>query len=571
VTDANGEFIFKGHTVRRVVVDPTPEMRELDRRLQAYLRLGYRAGERIGGSSGRAIGFVMTTYRKLASSSVAAIDRALRRRLDRLQTGSVTHEAVRLGDMEIGDSVDDIADRELGGPAGEFFDTEAERIQGVLDCCSAAAMADTKIEAFRQVYDEIVVRGGCKMLVFSEYRATQDRLVEEVHRLSGRMPVQIHGGQKLSDKITAMEAFDSDADVLISTEAGGEGLNLHRNCHVVVNFDLPWNPARIAQRIGRIYRYGQTEHVVVLNFHSKDTIDTEILSSAMSRVEALASEMATVSGEYNERYATEILGELLDQLDLSSILSDAMAGTVSRTEERIKEAVQRAQWARTLQEEILSASSGFDPTAFTRLGRFKTAHVMCFVQRIAPFLQIEVAMRDAAAERFQLRLSEEMRGRYPEFAGRLVIDATTSRTTAARVKATTLIDFGGAFLRDLVTVSSAPEFGGGYASLRLPSHLGEVAAFLTRWQSEQGEFLSEELHMIRRAADGSAAVDDRLVDRLLEEVVATTSAVPSNDIDARRTAITTMTGIVEKVAAPGISRLRTLNDIVLLAVADARS
>lgn len=568
VTDAEGEFIFRGHTVNQVRVEPSPEMRELDRRLQAYLRTGYRAGERLGGSGGRAIGFVMTTYRKLASSSVAAIERALRRRLERLLNGSGAAAADDLSGWGDEETIDDAADRNLGGPSGEFFADEAAMIRNVLGHCASAAAADAKIDAFRQVYEEFVVRGGRKMLVFSEYRATQDRLLEEVRRLSGRDGVQINGGQKLGDKLAAIEAFDGDIQVLVSTEAGGEGLNLQRNCHVVLNYDLPWNPARIVQRIGRVYRYGQKRHVVVLNFLSRDTIDADILSTALTRVDALSREMASVSGEFDGRYASEILGELLDQLDLSTLLTDAAAGVVERTDERIAEAVARARRARDLQDEILSQAGGFDPTALARLGRFTTADVLRFVLRMAPFAGYELAGTDERRERVTLRLPDRMRGRYPEFGARTVIEATTSRASAASSRSLTLLDFGSSFLRDLIAMSGSPEFGGGYASLELPGRQGRVAAFLGRWQSEQGETLGEELHLVRCAPDDRFAADEGMVAALLAAPVASVEPPRSNDPAARREVLEGLRAHVELFAAGQVTRQRILNDLVLLAAAD---
>ena len=568
VTDAEGAFIFQGHTVTQVRVEPSPEMRELDRRLQAYLRSGYRAGERLGGSGGRAIGFVMTTYRKLASSSVSAIERALRRRLDRLMSGvvgAVAHDLSSWGDEE---TLDDAADRDLGGPAGEFFADEAAMIRSVLGHCASAAAADTKIAEFRRVYDEVVVRGGRKMLVFSEYRATQDRLLEEVRLLSGRDGVQINGGQKLADKLAAIEAFNGDVQVLVSTEAGGEGLNLQRNCHVVLNYDLPWNPARIVQRIGRVYRYGQKQHVVVLNFLSRDTIDADILSTALTRVDALSREMASVSGEFDGRYASEILGELLDQLDLATLLADAASGTVERTDERIAEAVDRARSARDLQDEILSQAGGFDPAALARLGRFTTADVLRFVLRMAPYVGYEVSGADERRERVTLRLPERLRGRHPEFGARAVIEATTSRTTAASSRTLMLLDFGSSFLRDLVAMSGSPEFGGGYASLALSERQGGVAAFLGRWQSEQGETLGEELHLVRRSPDGRIVADEGIVSALLAAPVASLEPLRANDAVGRRQELDELRAHVEAVAASQVTKQRMLNDLVLLAAAD---
>lgn len=567
VTDAKGDFIFQGHTVTQVRVEPSSEMRELDRRLQAYLRSGYRAGERLGGSGGRAIGFVMTTYRKLASSSVAAIERALRRRLERLwPDGAATGDPLRWDDDEV--APDDAADCDLGGPAGAFFTDEAAMIEGVLAHCASAAAADAKIAEFGRVYDEIVVRAGRKLLVFSEYRATQDRLLEEVRRRSGRDGAQINGGQKLSDKLAAIEAFDRDADVLVSTEAGGEGLNLQRNCHVVLNYDLPWNPARIVQRIGRVYRYGQTRHVVVLNFLSRDTIDADILSTALTRVDALSREMASVSGEFDARYASEILGELLDQLDLSSLLADAAAGAVERTQERIAEAVDRARRARDLQDEILSQAGGFDPAALARLGRFTTADVLRFVLRMGPFAAFEVTGVDERRERVTLRLSDPWRGRHPEFGGRTVIDATTSRVAAASSRSLTLLDFGSSFVRELVAMSGSPEFGGGYASFALPERPGTVAAFLARWQSEQGETLGEELHVVRSSPTGVVGRAEGMVAALLARPVASVDPARTDDAGPRRALLDALRAHVEAEAAAQVTRQRMLNDLVLLAVAD---
>lgn len=570
VTDAEGTFIFHGHTVTQVRVEPSPEMRELDRRLQTYLRSGYRAGERLGGSGGRAIGFVMTTYRKLASSSVAAIERALRRRLDRLAPGASGAEADDLSGWGDEETLDDAADRDLGGPAGEFFADEAAMIRGVLGHCASAATADAKINEFRRVYDEVVVKGGLKMLVFSEYRATQDRLLEEVRRMSGRDGVQINGGQKLADKLAAIEAFDGDVQVLVSTEAGGEGLNLQRNCHVVVNYDLPWNPARIVQRIGRVYRYGQKRHVVVLNFLSRDTIDADILSTALTRVDALSREMASVSGEFDGRYASEILGELLDQLDLSTLLAEAATGSVERTDERIAEAVARARRARDLQDEILSQAGGFDPTALARLGRFTTADVLRFVLRMAPYYGYEVAGVDERRERVTLRLTDRLRGRHREFGARTVIEATTSRAAAAAAHTLTLLDFGSSFLRELVAMSGSPEFGGGYASLALPGRQGGVAAFLGRWQSEQGETLGEELHLVGCASDGSPATDEGMIAALLSAPVASIELPRANDAVGRRQMLDGMRAHVETTIAGQVTRQRTINDLVLLAAADVR-
>jgi len=572
VTDADGNFVFKGHTVRQVPVKPTPEMRELDRKLRLYLRQGYSAGAELGGYAGRAIGFVMTTYCKLASSSVAALDRALKRRLERVLAGEVLSRGtqVPLDDADLDDTPDDLGELDLGEPRTEFFSRETELLRELIALCAAADATDAKLSMFQAIHRELVVEQGKKILVFTEYRATQDRLAAEVERLSGRPPALINGGQSLDDKLAAMAAFEDDRDVLISTEAGGEGLNLHRRCHVVINFDLPWNPARLVQRIGRVYRYGQTEHVAVLNFHGSDTIDSEIVSLAVTRVEELSRQMVLVSGEFGDRYAAEVLGELLDQLDLSEILKSALTGSVERTEDRIQAAVERARSAREMQSEMLSAASGFDPDALARLGRFSTADTMRFILRMADLLGIGTLLRNEKDERFELRLPESWRGHFPEFENRTVIEATTSRRTAQNVRSTVLLDFSTTFVQELVRLATAPEFQGGYGSGTVPGTTERhVAAFLIRWQSDQGEAAGEELAIAQRLPDGRVEIDSSIVGLLLRAPIRDHDPLMRNESE-RKTALQAMQDRVELQAGAQTNRFKQLNDLVLVSASDVR-
>jgi len=88
----------------------------------------------------------------------------------------------------------------------------------------------------------------------------------------------IHGSQSQAERGEAIRHFEDEGQFLVSTEAGGEGINLHRRCHVMVHFDLPWNPMRLVQRIGRLYRYGQERRVIVFNIHAPQTLDADILA-----------------------------------------------------------------------------------------------------------------------------------------------------------------------------------------------------------------------------------------------------------------------------------------------------
>ncbi|WP_203361773.1 SNF2-related protein [Bacillus sp. REN10] len=121
-----------------------------------------------------------------------------------------------------------------------------------------------------------------KVIVFTEYRATQLYL-QWFFKQHGISSVPFRGGFKRGKKDWMKELFKNHAQVLIATEAGGEGLNL-QFCHHLINFDLPWNPMRLEQRIGRIHRFGQTKDVHIYNFSIKDTIEDRILQLLYEKI-----------------------------------------------------------------------------------------------------------------------------------------------------------------------------------------------------------------------------------------------------------------------------------------------
>ncbi len=145
------------------------------------------------------------------------------------------------------------------------------------------------IELARQIDD--------KLIVFTEYRATQDFLLY-MFQQSGVKAVPFRGGFKRGKKDWMKDLFEHRAQVLIATEAGGEGINL-QFCNQVVNFDLPWNPMRVEQRIGRVHRLGQTRPVYIYNLATKDTIEEHIvhlLQEKINMFEAVIGELDVILG-----------------------------------------------------------------------------------------------------------------------------------------------------------------------------------------------------------------------------------------------------------------------------------
>jgi SNF2 family DNA or RNA helicase len=126
-----------------------------------------------------------------------------------------------------------------------------------------------------------------KTIVFTEYRATQDVITAELRR-QGIAAVQFHGSMRAEERAGVVRAFRENARVLVSTEAGGEGQNW-QFCSRIVNFDLPWNPMRVEQRIGRVHRIGQERQVEIINFATKGTIEEHVCDLLTDKIRLFES------------------------------------------------------------------------------------------------------------------------------------------------------------------------------------------------------------------------------------------------------------------------------------------
>ncbi len=157
-----------------------------------------------------------------------------------------------------------------------------ERIWDLIDLIksiTANTKAETAMELIRGMDD--------KVIVFTEYRATQEYLMQYFHK-HGLMAVPYRGGMNRGKKDWMMDLFRGRAQVMIATEAGGEGINL-QFCHHMINFDLPWNPMRVEQRIGRVHRLGQSQDVKIYNLSTRGTIEEHILNLLHEKINMFES------------------------------------------------------------------------------------------------------------------------------------------------------------------------------------------------------------------------------------------------------------------------------------------
>ena len=233
------------------------------------------------------------------------------------------------------------------GPAALRFGLRDHAGQPDADPFAAVAAALDRIGGRRSAKVEALLdlarRSPEKKIVFTRFRATLDELDAALTAAGHRVSV-FHGGLSSVDKQRAIDAFEDDAAILLSTEVGGEGRNL-QFCRTVINYDLPWNPVTIEQRVGRVHRIGQTRDVYIFNLCLAGSVEERILSILHDKINMFE----LVAGEVEM-----ILGHLGDDQDFASLVMDAWSS--SRSGEDARETFER------LSARILDAKSVYQTT-----------------------------------------------------------------------------------------------------------------------------------------------------------------------------------------------------------------
>ena len=206
----------------------------------------------------------------------------------------------------------------FGDPPGRLQPAAAAPTLAKLGWADLAARAEAitdpaKVRLLVRKLGEHTAKGE-KVLVFTAFRQTLDTVAESV-RAAGIDAAVYDGGLSRAEKERVIGAFRDDVPVLLSTESAGEGRNL-QFCHVMINFDLPWNPMQIEQRLGRLHRVGQTHDVLLTNLVSKGSIEERILHV----LEAKINMFELVVGELDM-----ILGRIDDDFDFERAVFDAFA------------------------------------------------------------------------------------------------------------------------------------------------------------------------------------------------------------------------------------------------------
>ena len=323
--EADGSKMFPDKNIQTLPVEFTQQERELYDDITEYITEHYNLASR---EENEAAGFAMVLYQKRLVSSIYAIQQSLHNRMDSIKAGGADpSDLTPLTKSLLNEYRDDpemlteaqreYVEKELGGaPASGDSEKIEKELSIVRDLYNQAKAidVDSKAERLREYVDGILEEDPDeKILIFTEYTDTLNYLKGRV--FANRDIAEVYGDLSQSERRRQFEKFEGPANVMLATDAAREGLNL-QFAHIMVNYDLPWNPTRIDQRIGRLHRYGQKETVEVRNLFFSDTRESIILERLLGKIDEIEETLGMSS---------DVLGLVLENVNLEEQIMSAVA------------------------------------------------------------------------------------------------------------------------------------------------------------------------------------------------------------------------------------------------------
>ncbi|KVP70519.1 helicase [Burkholderia ubonensis] len=300
--DAGGQPLFKPRSTRLQAVawqDRHAAQQRLYEAVTDYVRHGYNQAM---AAKQRHIGFLMILMQRLVTSSTAAIRATLEKRQALLEAPQAQASLFEAVDPDEWAQLDGQSQLDIALQA-DGWEREKTEVEMLLELARETERqgTDAKAETLLELIYELQQEENdpqLKVLVFTEFVPTQAMLAEFLES-RGFSVVLLNGGMDLDARTRAQQSFSRDVRVLVSTDAGGEGLNL-QFCHVIVNFDMPWNPMRLEQRIGRVDRIGQPHVVRAINFVLEGTVEHRVR-------EVLEEKLAVIAQEFGVDKAADVM------------------------------------------------------------------------------------------------------------------------------------------------------------------------------------------------------------------------------------------------------------------------
>jgi superfamily II DNA or RNA helicase len=412
-----GKPLFPDRIAQTVPYRLSPLEQDLYEQVTAYVREGMNRADQLDGKRRNTVGFALTVLQRRLASSPEAILRSLERRADRLGrrkqavlSGNVPKGpdlgGVDLGDYddeeytgsEVEDIEEELVDAATAARTVEELDLEIADLRVLIASAAKvrAAETDRKWGELRTILEDNTLEKGAdgskrKLIVFTEHRDTLDYLQRRIGSLLGKPDAvrSIHGGVRRNDRRQITQEFTSNPDcqILLATDAAGEGLNL-QVAHLMVNYDLPWNPNRIEQRFGRIHRIGQQEVCRLWNLVAEDTREGEVF---LRLLEKMDEQRAAYGGKL-----FDVLGNAFAETPLRTLLIDAIrSGELPETRARMHRVVDETI-AEGIQETLAERALATEALQTADLATLKAMMDEARARRLQPHY-IEAAFRAAFA------------------------------------------------------------------------------------------------------------------------------------------------------------------------------
>ncbi|EMR73855.1 DNA/RNA helicase, superfamily II, SNF2 family [Thermoplasmatales archaeon SCGC AB-539-N05] len=312
--DFNGNHIFKERitSIAKIKWDPEIDVPEkkLYEAVVEYISEYYDYAQQ---EKNQILIFLLMLYQRIVSSSSRAILKSLEKRFETIK--SLTQQAQQLREASLDEFFDIPGETQLDQlekivPILKNPHLVKKEIQIITKCIELAKNSiigrnDAKLRKLIKIIDEVKKNENdkdVKLLIFTEFIETQKYIIESLEQL-GYTTAFINGNLQLHEKIRQKQKFKEKAQIMVSTDAGGEGINL-QFCHVIINYDLPWNPMSIEQRIGRVDRIGQEKDVIAINFVLSDTIEEYVREKIETKLEII-----------KEQFGEDKLRDILSTMD----------------------------------------------------------------------------------------------------------------------------------------------------------------------------------------------------------------------------------------------------------------
>ena len=524
---------FMPRQAHRWEVDLSPEERCALDAVEWFVREGYARADR---TNDQAVGFVMVIFQKLMASSIRALRASLDRRRQRLERRAASPDTGRTPTVAVlEERLDD--DDYVGGLVSEVATAHAaeaaelKQLVEMLDAVPTDSKADTLVAHLQQLQ---LHDPAAKVLLFTQFRETQEYLRGRLESVGWDVRL-FHGQLKPDAKDAAVEGWrtSSRPSILLSTEAGGEGRNF-QFCHLLVNYDLPWNPMRVEQRIGRVDRIGQLNTVQVFNFWVRGTVEERVLNVLERRINVFEE---TVGG------LDPILGDT--ERDLKKILQlggEERERALLRFEEQIEQKLQQARAAEEKLRDFIMETKSYSQeiaSQITQGASFITpADQELFVTRL--LADVKTYLSRQADGTFTVMFHEPFVSDYPQHCK----DHLRRRTVAMRpdVKPDSehveYLALGHPVVDDLVARTTSSSYPGSAAAFEIES-VGEPSAAGWLIVYELGvPALREVRELVPFFVHESGEVDRDLGRRLLERAASfpndralSPADVPSDELE----------------------------------------